>query len=279
MIRALALFMVVASVAASAQTKLAPMQLALPSLQTAGVDAEKNAFYAGHLAQQLSLQPDVRCMTSAEISSLLGLERQKQLLGCDSDAANSCMAELANALGVDGIVTGNIGKVGTGYQVNLRILSARDGKQLAAASSSASNEDDLLKLLNRTAPDLAAQLRASLGRPALVEQAPGLRRWAWIPAATGVAAGALGGFFLVRSENASARLRSAPGSEGRPSTEAEARTLSQQGQRDQTLARIGLGVGVAALATAAGLYLFGGPEEPNATVTVAPGGAGVAGTF
>ena len=46
-----------------------------------------------------SLAADIRVMTSGEVAQVIGLERQKQLLGC-SETGASCMAELAGALTV-----------------------------------------------------------------------------------------------------------------------------------------------------------------------------------
>ena len=40
---------------------------------------------------------------ASDIATLIGLERQKQLQGCGEDS-ESCMAELGNALGVEGVL-------------------------------------------------------------------------------------------------------------------------------------------------------------------------------
>src|SRR5688500_16256709 len=99
-----------ALVLAAVVVSIAPMKLALPGLQVVGIDPKLGAFYGEHFAQQLTLR-GARVTSTSEISALLGLERQKQLLGC-SDEASSCMAELAKALGVDGLALGDVAKVG-----------------------------------------------------------------------------------------------------------------------------------------------------------------------
>ena len=64
-----------------------------------------------------------------DMVALLGVERQKQLLGC-SDAASSCMAELAGALGADGLVTGQLARIGKSFQLNVKVLAADGSRTL-----------------------------------------------------------------------------------------------------------------------------------------------------
>lgn len=49
----------------------------------------------------------LKVMTGRDIGAVLGLERQKQLLGCMDDST-SCSAELAGALGVGALVVGTV---------------------------------------------------------------------------------------------------------------------------------------------------------------------------
>lgn len=80
-------------------------------------------------------------ISSAEIRELLGFERQKQLLGC---AEGSCLAELGGALGVDYLVSGQLGRLGKRYRLDLKLLDARKSRVAASAGDFlAANEDDL----------------------------------------------------------------------------------------------------------------------------------------
>jgi TolB-like protein len=63
-----------------------------------------------------------RVVASADLASLVDLERQKQMANCAND---SCMAELAGALGVDFLVTGSIGKLGDSYLLNIKLLDVK----------------------------------------------------------------------------------------------------------------------------------------------------------
>jgi hypothetical protein len=254
------------------------VQVAAPGLRGLDVSPERVIFFSDHFAQQLALRPQIRCITSSEIATLVSVERQKQILSCAEDASSSCIIELANALGVDGTVTGSIGRVGGVYQANVKILAARDGSQLAAGSAQATSEEGLLASLTRLARQLGRSTLVAMGREvtamALAEGNSGVRRWWWVPGAAGVAAAGVGVVFLVRSEAASAKLRAEPGSADRPATLSEAERLAASGRSDQTLSQVAMGVAATGLLTAGALWVFGG-EEGSTTVAVVPTSAGL----
>ena len=89
-------------------TAAEPIRLAAPQLQCAAIDGAKAQFFSDYFAQELAAT-GLRVTTRAEILAVVGLERQKQLLGCSEDAT-SCLTELAGALGVEAIVTGSVAK-------------------------------------------------------------------------------------------------------------------------------------------------------------------------
>lgn len=158
----------------------APIRLGTPGLTVVGIEAQTAEVFSDHLAKQLELS-GVLVTGKAEIAAVLGLERQRQLMGCAEDSA-SCLAELAGALGVDGLLTGTLGKLGTGYVVNLKIVD-REARSLAVASGRAADVDALLDYLDATAVDLSRQTYLSLGRePPPVRPPPPMRVKAPAPA-------------------------------------------------------------------------------------------------
>lgn len=145
----------IAPAALAEQVKLASTGFAVLNVTREAAD-----FYANHLAQQLNLV-GVRVITPNEISAILGFDRQRQLLGCSKEGS-SCLLELANALGVDGVVTGDVGKFGDSYQINVKIVSAQDGSLLSAFSNRVEGEPRLLDAFTegarQSAPEIAEKL-------------------------------------------------------------------------------------------------------------------------
>lgn len=139
-----------------------PVKLALPGFTFVRVDSDLAGFFSEHFAQKLTFER-VKVTTAADISTLLGFERQKELLGC-SENAQSCIAELANALGVDGLVVGSIGKFGDNFQLNIKTLSSTDGRLLCAYSTNVKGEQEVLGALDKAATSFAAQLKKQLHR-------------------------------------------------------------------------------------------------------------------
>ncbi|MGQ0508557.1 MAG: FlgO family outer membrane protein [Myxococcaceae bacterium] len=281
-----------------------PVKLAATGFQFVNISKELATFCSEHFAQQLTLE-GIRVTTPNEISTMLGFERQKELMGC-SDKSSSCLAELANALGVDGLVTGTVGKFGKSYQVNIKVLNAADARPLAAHSARVKDEEELIEEYTRAAKQIAPALQRKLGRPvgatlpdtksrtvtpapvaqadspppARIEPTPevaktstgGVRRFWWAPAAAG---GVLlvGGVILM----ADARGKSRTLREGGDTlllTEAE--SLRVAGAREQTLGGVAVGVGVAALAAGGAMWLFGAPkDQPQAAFIPLNGGGAV----
>lgn len=61
-----------------------PVTLASPGLASPNVEKQAVTYYSDHFAQQLAVA-GIRVYTESEISTLLGFERQKALLGCTED--------------------------------------------------------------------------------------------------------------------------------------------------------------------------------------------------
>ncbi|MBL8938772.1 MAG: hypothetical protein JNM69_29700 [Archangium sp.] len=254
------------SLVLSAAGSSAPLRVASPGLQVVNIDAKLGEFYSEHLAQQLKYA-GLQVVTGREMASLIGIERQRQLLGCSE---GGCMAELANALGVDALVLGDLALLSGRYQVNLKIIDATNGNTVALATSSAGSEGELVEVLTAAARQLSRDASLALGRPApsAAEPSGGLRRLAWIPLAGGVALAGAGVACAVVSQNAHETLKNGtPGASGLE--------LKATGETTQTLAVVGLAVGGAALVGAAAMYLFGADSPVSVAATITPTGASV----
>ena len=69
-------------------------------------------------------------ISSAEILEMLGVEKQKQLLGCTE---SSCLAEIGGALGTDYLLSSQVGLIGSRLRVDVRLIDARKAKVLSSA--------------------------------------------------------------------------------------------------------------------------------------------------
>jgi hypothetical protein len=146
--------------AAPTTTSTAP-SLAAPGFTALGVPKDRAQYYSDHLAQLLTLR-GLRVLTAGDVRQLLGMERDRELMGCNEGA--SCIAELANALGTDGIVTGTVASVGGALHLDVRILATDGSRVLAAFSKQADDEKQLLDSLDAAAAAMAPAVFTALGK-------------------------------------------------------------------------------------------------------------------
>ncbi len=265
------ILLTLALVVTAAPTEL---KLAAPGMTTSGVDATLSGPLTDHLARAFT---GVRVITPRDISVLLGLERQKALLGCSEDS-NACMAELANALGVDGVLVGDVVKLGQSVQINVLIIEPVAGKELAAASERVESEDAIFDALTRVGTALSAQFLTAMGRPPApaaavsVGVSRGSRRFFPVPMAIGGAMLATGIVFLVLSEGSWQQLTAG---RAHSLTVTAAQGIANDGKLFQILGATLTTVGVAAIATGAGLLLFGSADSSDPSARLGFGGSSV----
>jgi hypothetical protein len=106
--------------AAFALLAATPVKVAVLELQATGVDPAVAKNLSEYYAAAIDNLGCCKIITTGEISTMLGFERQKQLLGCTDDSA--CLAEIGGALGVDKLASGSIGKLGSVYLINLKLV-------------------------------------------------------------------------------------------------------------------------------------------------------------
>ncbi len=114
-----------------------------------------------------------------EIRAMVGLERQKQLLGCTE---MSCLAEIGGALGADRLVLGSLSRFGETYVVDLKLVEARTAKVLAEGSTRVQQEDGLPDAVGKSLDGLFPKAADRSARPELTqgtETAPRSHALAW----------------------------------------------------------------------------------------------------
>lgn len=257
------------SLAVALAVSAAPIKLAAPGLLGVRVTKEVAGFYSDHLAQELEAQ-GLTVMTASQINALLSHEQQKALVGCANEGG-SCMAELANALGVDGVVTGSIGQFDGLFQINVKIVASSDGRKLGIYSGTAGDQGEVLSALKTASASLHDQVLQSMGRAPKPSGGGGARAFWWAPAAGGVVAIGVGVLMLGLTSGNVQALRTASAG----TSVATAQGWRDAGYTERTIGYVLFGVGGAALLAAGALALFGGGSV-GATAMVAPDGAGFA---
>lgn len=246
----------------------APLSVAAPDLVGIGIRKELAQALTEHYAIALAKREGITVVTSKQIAALLGIERQKQLLGCEEDAV-SCAGELAAALGSDLVLSGTVTKAGASYLVNLSLVSTKTNKPVASWSSQTSSEaslfDELASAAERTGEELIGTMRPELART------PGTaRQWSWVPAVVAIGLGVGGAALFVSAEGASARL---VGPGGAPLSYEEAVVIKNRGAADQVAGGVLIAAGAAALGAAGAMLIFGGPQPVQVSLAPTPSGA------
>jgi hypothetical protein len=159
----------------AAPTATQKQRLAVLELKPEGASAELATTLSQVVAEQAGKTPGFDAISQAEISTMLNVERQKQLLGC---ADESCLAEIGGALGAKLVLNGTLGKLGDSYVLSLQLLDTHKGKIQARESRTVSGGLDPLVA---AAKDLTYRLLT--GKPL---DTTGKIRFAVLPAGTAV---------------------------------------------------------------------------------------------
>jgi hypothetical protein len=215
------------------------LKVALPGFSFVNLEPRLGDVFLDRFVNVLA-QQGVQVTSEKDIKQVLGLERQKALLGCEQQ---DCAIELAGALGVDAIVVGSLARVGRSYTVNLRAIRTGTGAQLVTATERVDSEEALQDWLDQQARTLPAQLRLALGQPGDKAQAGTSPLVRWLPGIVGGLALIGGGVSLGLSAGQADRLKN--GHLIEPAITDAATT----GNLEQTLGVVGLAAGGALLAT------------------------------
>jgi hypothetical protein len=189
------------SPAANAEVNAAPpkrrgkrrtLALDLKAAETETTAATVNSLVTIALSEDEAL--DV--IASSDLAEMAGVEAQKQALGCDTEG--SCLAELADAMGAELIVYGDIGRLGGLVIVNLHLFDATAAAPVNRVTVETTDEAALPGELRRgvrnlVAPAVGRQPEVAVATVQEPEPEPEPASVAWLP--WGVAAG--GGVMIV----------------------------------------------------------------------------------
>ncbi len=138
----------------------APVQLASLELTASNAPPETARSLSNTLASRMSDTGLVRVTTPADIAAALGVERQRQLLGCNE---STCLAELAGALGARGIVTGELARIGEVFQLTVRVLDSGTVAPIFSVIERRQSLEALLIAVDQVASDAARSCARHFG--------------------------------------------------------------------------------------------------------------------
>ncbi len=192
------------------------------------------------------------------------------MLTCAGESGE-CLTELANALGVDGLITGTVGKLDAGYLVNVKIVASGDGHAMAAASGRFKTDSQVVDWLTSLAPEMAVTLRTGkAGGPvevAVGEHAPStVRSTAWVPLVAGEVVALTGVGLLIGANIVAGTVRT-----GGPALASSLDPTLQSGRLYEKLGWVGVGLGSASLLAGVLMYALGG-DAPKVALLVSPRG-------
>lgn len=251
----------------------------LPVLEftvSGGADPGAAAVLSDAVATEVNRRGFFSVLTAKDIQSLVGIERQRQLLGC-SESSSSCVAELAGAMGARYVLSGSLGKLGDAYQLNLQMLDSERAQTVGRSTRLARDLESLREQL----PWAVAEATGTPLPPPPSRVLP----YALIGAgALGVVVGSVLEVNALTDEGAiRAELNPKNGVYTRPLDTREAYQSRLEGARSRELyGAVALGVG-AALITAGILLnpkdVAGAGSGAGLSLAVGPSGAAIVGVF
>ena len=168
-------FLLLVSTAAQASTTTEQPRLLVMNLQASeGVKKETALTFTDFLTAYLAESKKFTVLSQRDLAQLASLEAEKQAQGCDSD---SCLGELAGALGARLVTYGRMGRLGNAWFVQVTLVQAA-----SLASLGLSNCKRALKTQNRRSawrrpgPPAPSAIDHPIVKRAIAELSPSRRR-------------------------------------------------------------------------------------------------------
>ncbi|MFL5322074.1 MAG: hypothetical protein ACJ790_20600 [Myxococcaceae bacterium] len=218
----------------------------------AGIDPGTVTAITESLGAEIDRRGYFKSVTSKDVQTLLGVERQKQLVGCN-DASSSCLSELAGALGAPYVLSGSVSKLGSAIQLTLQMLDVGKAQTVARAIRIANDVDSL----RATIPWALAEATGT-PPPPLPSKLPAM---SLVIGGGAVLVGGLayGGQALLQERDAQTELHLGETSAGVLDTPSHYQKLGDDLARQKTLGLAGIALG--AVLVGAGIYLW--PATPG----------------
>jgi hypothetical protein len=110
-------------------------------LQRSNVEPGEVRIVTDLIATQIGRRDNIDVLTASDLADAMGLEAERQAMGCESN--ESCLAEIAGAMGADLVVFGSVGRLNQTFLVNLNLFSNAETKSVARETVEANDLDEL----------------------------------------------------------------------------------------------------------------------------------------
>jgi hypothetical protein len=170
-----------------------PLRIAVQSVKVSGdLSPRLEPIFTASLVTELRKLDHASVIGMDEVRDLLAIESEKQTAGCNAD---SCLNELAEALGADLVVTVALAELDGAHLVSFRRLDARDGKTAGVDKRfDGGNGEELLGTIGPAVQELFNDFGLKEGAERGVDKEAGSRLnppplAPWMTIAVGAAAG------------------------------------------------------------------------------------------
>jgi TolB-like protein len=116
------------------------VKIAVLAFSASGVDATVTTSVTELVTAEIAVRGYFDPMSAGEVQTLLGVERQRALLGCGEE---NCMTELAGALGAHYVMSGSLVKLEGVFQINLQVIDSRRGRTTGRSTKLAKDFESL----------------------------------------------------------------------------------------------------------------------------------------
>jgi hypothetical protein len=188
------------------------LRVAVYDFELQGVDPNVGAVVTDSMLGEIRKLQSVSAIGMDEIRTMLSHEATKQYVGCESN--ESCLAEIAGALGVDNLISGKLSRVDDGAVFLARRIDQKRASVVGVVDKrlKAESGQEYLALVGTAVEELFPEhpLRPGTERGVAKDVAlrldpPPLPPWSfWSAVAGAAAAGIAGGVFGLQARNSAA---------------------------------------------------------------------------
>jgi TolB-like protein len=141
-----------------ARAEVKKVRVAVLDFRPLGTEQAKADLLSEVALTQASRMAGFEVIGRSDIAAMIGFEKQKQVLGCSEDS--SCLAEVGGALGVDLIMVGSLGRLGTLYRIDLKVVDTKKAKVRGRIGVSVEGQEEkLVAAIEKTVRELLEPFR------------------------------------------------------------------------------------------------------------------------